>query len=119
MFLSTISGAFHFVFSALYRGLTDQVTNNFTSFARGFETFIFAAAAIVFLLMVAGIVLRRAKRLPAAYEVKVIDLDGNQVRVDGLRNIFLTYDAAESYARSYSANYAGQYRFKVFGLSKQ
>ncbi|HKU50235.1 MAG TPA: hypothetical protein VJP79_09810 [Nitrososphaera sp.] len=116
MVLSMVSTAFCVAFAALYRIIDDRVVYNFMIFLRGFELAIFAAAALVFLLMAVVIMLRKAKRLPGAYEVKIFDLDGNQVKVDGLRNFFSTYDAAESYARSYSVTYCSQYRFRVVGV---
>ena len=118
MVLSVISTALYVFFSTLYRAFDDHIVFNFMVFVRGFEVAIFVGCAMVFLLIAVGVMLRTAKRLPAAYKVKVIDLDGNPVKVDGLRNDFSTYDAAESYARFYAASYVGQYRFKVVGLPR-
>src|SRR5687768_10841965 len=119
MVFSVVTTALYVFFSSLYRALDDRIVYNFMVVVRSFEVAIFVGAAIVFLLMAVAILLRKAKRLPPAYELKVTDLDGNQVRVDGLRNRFSTYDAAESYARFYTASYAGQYHFKVVGLSRK
>ena len=85
-------------------------------FVRGFEVAIFVAGALIFLHMAVATMLRKAKRLPAGYELKVIDLYGNQVSVDGHRKNFSTSEAAESFARFYAASYAGEYRFKVVGI---
>ena len=43
-------------------------------------------------------------------------MSGKITTLDGLRVNFATYDAAESYARSYSVTYCGQYRFRVVGV---
>ena len=51
--------------------------------------------------------------------LQIIDLDGREAAVDGLRQIFSTYDAAESYARLYRKAYANQYTFKVTGIREK
>ena len=86
MVFSLISTALYTFFNTLYRALDDRVVYNLVVFVRGFEVAIFVGGATVFLLMAVVIMLRKAKRLPAAYEVKVIDINGNQVSIDGLRN---------------------------------
>lgn len=115
MIFDVIYAVFNFVFSIIYRTLNQQLVNNFLIFVRGFEFAIILIAAVIFLLIVVSIVLRRARKLPHTYEIQIFDLDGREVTIHGLRQVFCTYDAAESFARQYQKTYVNQYRFKVIG----
>jgi hypothetical protein len=66
--------------------------------AKSFEYVIIFCCAILFLLITAYITLKQARRLPESYVVEVVDVYGQKVTPDGLRLVFKTYDAAESYA---------------------
>jgi hypothetical protein len=118
MVLNLLAAIVNIVLSTIHKTLNEHLVSNFTLLVRGIEIAIFVFAAIVFLLLAVSITLRRAKNLPASYEIHILDLDGRQVRIDGLRETFSTFDAAESYARLYQTSYANQYRFKVTGRSK-
>jgi hypothetical protein len=49
--------------------------------------------------------------------VEIVDVYGQPVSIDGVRQAFKTYDAAESYARMYRQNFS-QYKFRVVGSQK-
>lgn len=70
--------------------------------------------------MTVWITLRTArKQLPRTYEIRILDLDGREVEVDGLRQAFSTYAAAKSFAEQYGKTYVDQYRFRVIGKMKE
>ena len=52
------------------------------------------------------------------YAIEIVDHYGNKTAVEGLRVIFTTYDAAESYARFYRDIYKDQYNFRVTGIKE-
>ncbi|NOJ28284.1 MAG: hypothetical protein DA330_09775 [Nitrososphaera sp.] len=105
--------AFSLVYSVIYQYLVDPVM----SFAREFQFATICAIAILFIIFSALLMLRNAKRLPKAYVVEIFDVYGSKVSIDGVRQVFKTYDAAESYARMYRLNFK-QYKFKVVGQEK-
>jgi hypothetical protein len=84
--------------------------------AKNFEYIIVFCCAILFLLITVFITLRQAKKLPKSYIVEVVDIYGQKVTPDGLRLVFKTYDAAESYAQFYRDSYNAQYGFRVIGV---
>jgi hypothetical protein len=84
--------------------------------AKSFEYAIVFCCAILFLLITAYVTLKQARKLPESYVVEVVDVYGQKVTPDGLRLVFKTYDAAESYAQFYRDSYNGQYRFRVIGV---
>lgn len=84
--------------------------------AKNFEYIIVFSCAILFLLITVFITLRQARRLPKSYIVEVVDVYGQKVTPDGLRLVFKTHDAAESYAQFYRDSYNGQYVFQVVGV---
>jgi hypothetical protein len=83
---------------------------------RNFEYVIVFCCAILFLLITVYITLRQARKLPKSYIVEVEDVNGQKVTPDGLRLVFRTYDAAESYAQFYRDSYNTQYKFRVIGV---
>jgi ribosome biogenesis GTPase A len=86
------------------------------AFTRGFEfAVVFMAAALFFAISV-FLLLKQAKKLPASYMIEIVNLYGQQVSIDGVRQTFMTHEAAESYARMYRSNFGQQYRFKVVGI---
>ena len=101
-----------------YKAFDQYLISNVFAFVKGFEVAITLAVAVIFLLIAVGVAIRQAKRLPKSYVIEIVDLDGRRASVDGLRQTFSTYDAAESYARFYQQTYDRQYRFKVVGRSK-
>ena len=59
--------------------------------------------------------LRNVKKLPKSYVIEILDLYDKKTCIDNLRQVFATYDAAESYARFYRELYGKQYKFRVVG----
>ena len=106
-------------FSVAYSWLNQNFVNPFLAFTRGFEfAMIFTAAALFFLISV-FLLLRQAKKLPESYFVEIIDLYGDKISIDGVRQTFTTHEAAESYARMYEGIFCHQYRFKVVGVKQE
>src|SRR5918911_1570458 len=118
MFIGTIAGIIMQSFGLTYSWLNDYLISPFLAFTRGFEfAIIFIAAALFFAISV-FVLLKQAKKLPKSYAIEIVDLYGENVSIDGVRQIFSTYDAAESYARFYRDKFP-QYKFKVVGLTKR
>ena len=115
MILGFILGLFTRFSSESYRVLDQYLVTNFFAFIKGFEVAIFMTIAIIILLIAVGTALRQLKRLPKSYFIEITDLTGRKAKVEGLRQIFSTYEAAESYARFYGKLYERQYTFKVVG----
>jgi hypothetical protein len=103
------------IFNIAYTCLNQNVITHVINFVRGFEAAIIVIAAILFLLISIAITLRNVKKLPKSYVVEILDLYGKKASIDSLRQVFATYDAAESYARFYREIYGKQYKFKVVG----
>jgi len=99
-----------------FKWLDQNLVSNFLSFIKGFEFAIIIIMAIFFLLVSVHIMIRQYKRLPKSYQIVVYDVFGRETTIDGIRQTFATYDAAESYARWYNEIYETQhYKFKVSG----
>jgi hypothetical protein len=99
-----------------FRWLDQNLVSNFLNFVKGFEFGVIVIVALFFLLVSAYVMMRQYRRLPKSYEIVVYDVFGRETVIDGLRQTFATYDAAESYARWYREMYgAQQYKFKVIG----
>ncbi len=97
-----------------YSWLYQNVASPLGAFAKDFEFAAICTITVIFIMVSIIIMLRQARKLPKSYEVEIIDVYGQNVSIDGVRQTFLTYDAAESYARMYRQNFS-QYRFKVVG----
>src|SRR5215212_994720 len=104
------------VFGIIYKWLHDYLVINLVNFAKGFEIAIIVIAVISFLLFNLFLTIKYLKKLPKYYTVEIIDVYGNKTAIEGLRQIFATYDAAESYARFYQDIYKDQYKFTVTGI---
>ena len=116
MILSFIISAADKVMSITFRWLDQNLASNFLNFVKGFEFAVIALVAIFFLLVSVHIMMKHYKRLPKSYRIIAYDVFGDKTVIDGLRQSFATYDAAESYARLYTQMYEGQqYKFKVIG----
>ncbi len=117
MILNIIISTADKVTSIAFRWLDQNLASNFLSFVKGFEFAIIVVMAIFFLLGSVHIMMRQYKRLPKSYQIVVYDnVYGRETVIDGIRQTFATYDAAESYARFYSEMYGReQYKFKVTG----
>ena len=103
------------VFNIVYTCLNQNLIIHIINFVKGFESAIIVIAAVLFLLISVAITLRNAKKLPNSYVIEIFDLYGKKTSIDGLRQVFATYDAAESYARFYCQTYREQYKFRVVG----
>jgi len=116
MFLGTIAAIIMQSFGLTYAWLNDYLVSPFLAFTRGFEFAIIFIAAALFLAMSVFVLLKQAKRLPKSYIVEIVDVYGEKVSVDGVRQVFATHEAAESYARVYRDSFP-QYRFRVIGIT--
>ena len=103
------------VFNIVYTCLNQNLITHVINFIRGFESAIIVIAAILFLLISIAITLRNVKKLPKSYVIEILDLYDKKTCIDNLRQVFATYDAAESYARFYRELYGKQYKFRVVG----
>jgi hypothetical protein len=116
MILNIIISTADKVLNVSFRWLDQNLASNFLSFIKGFEFAIIIMMAIFLLLVSVRIMMKQYKRLPKSYQIVIYDVLGRETVIDGLRQTFATYDAAESYARLYSEMYERQqYRFKVTG----
>lgn len=103
------------VFNLVYTCLNQNLIIHVINFVKGFESAIIVIAAILFLLISIAITVRNVKKLPNSYVIEIFDLYGKKTSIDSLRQVFATYDAAESYARFYCETYNEQYKFRVVG----
>jgi Na+/alanine symporter len=116
MILNIIISTADKVMSIAFRWLDQNLASNFLTFIKGFEFAIIIMMAIFFLLVSVHIMMKQHKKLPKSYQIVVYDVFGRETVIDGIRQTFATYDAAESYARLYSEMYERQqYKFKVTG----
>jgi hypothetical protein len=106
------------VFGIAYKWLHDHLVVYLVNFAKGFELAIIVIIVISFLLFNLFLTIRYLKNLPKYYVIEIVDVYGNKTAIEGLRVIFATYDAAESYARFYQDIYKDQYKFRVTGLKE-
>jgi apolipoprotein N-acyltransferase len=115
MLLEGVLAIFTQSFGLTYAWLNENLISPFLAFTRGFEfAVIFLAAALFFAISV-FFLLRQAKKLPKSYTIEIVNVYGQVVSIDGVRQTFATHDAAESYARMYRINFGDQYRFRVVG----
>ena len=106
------------MFGIAYEWLDNNVIASTFNFLRTFEYAIIIYCAIGFLLITVLITLKQARKLPRSDVVEVIDVYGQRVTPEGLRLVFATYDAAESYSHLYRSIYSEQYKFHVIGLKQ-
>jgi hypothetical protein len=118
MLLESIVAIFTQSFGMTYSWLNANLISPIIAFTRGFEFAVILMAAGLFFTISVFLLLRQAKKLPKSYAVEIVDLYGEQVSIDGVRQTFATHDAAESYARMYRSNFGHQYRFRVIGVAK-
>lgn len=105
------------IFDIVYRWLDQNVIVNVLNFIKGFEQGIIIISAILFLLITIYVTVKHIKKLPQSYIIEITDIYNKKTAIDGLRLIFATYDAAESYARFYRNIFGEQYKFRVIGIS--
>jgi hypothetical protein len=79
---------------------------------------IVVVAVISFLLFNLFLTIKYLRKLPKYYAIEIVDTYSNKASIEGLRVLFATYDAAESYARFYQDIYRDQYKFRVTGLKE-
>jgi hypothetical protein len=106
------------MFGITYRWLDNNMITSIFNFIKTFEYAIIICCTIAFLLVTVFLMLRQARKLPKSYIVEVADIYGQKTTPEGLRLVFATYDAAESYARFYRDIYGEQYKFRVVGLKE-
>ena len=117
MLLGTIAAIIMQSFGLTYSWIYDYVVSPFLAFTRGFEFAIIFIAAALFFAMSVFMLLKQAKKLPKSYVVEIVDVYGEKVSVDGVRQVFSTHESAESYARMYRSNFP-QYKFRVVGIAQ-
>jgi hypothetical protein len=117
MLLESISAIFIQSFGLTYSWLNDNLISPFIAFTRGFEFVVIFMAAVLFFTISVFLLLRQANKLPKSYAVEIVDVYGQAVSIDGVRQAFATHDAAESYARMYMSNFGRLYRFRVIGVA--
>ena len=117
MLLESLLAIFTQSFGLTYSWLNANLVSPFMAFTRGFEFAVILMVAVLFFMISVFLVLRQAKKLPKSYTVEIVNLYGEQVSIDGVRQAFATHDAAESYARMYRGNFGHQYRFRVTGVA--
>ena len=106
------------VFSIVYKWLHDYLVIYLVNFIKGFEMTMIVIAVISFLLFNLFLTIKYLRKLPKYYAIEVVDTYGNKTAVEGLRVLFATYEAAESYARFYQDIYKDQYKFRVSGIKE-
>lgn len=116
MLLESILAIFTQSLGVTYSWLNENLISPFLAFTRGFEFALILLAAALFFAISVFLLLKQAKKLPKSYTIEIIDLYGDQVSIDGVRQVFATHDAAESYARMYRSNFGQQYRFRAIGV---
>ena len=115
MLLESILTIFVQSFTLTYSWLNQNLISPILAFTRGFEfAMIFLAAALFFAISL-FFLLKQAKKLPKSYSIEIVNVYGQVVSIDGVRQVFKTHDVAESYARMYRNNFGDQYRFRVVG----
>jgi hypothetical protein len=118
VFFELIISVFVKVFTIISKCLHDNLLAYIVNFAKGFEMAIIVIAVTSFLLFNLLSTIRYLKKLPRHYAIEIVDAYGDKTAIEGLRIIFATYDAAESYARFYHDIYKDQYKFRVIGLEE-
>jgi hypothetical protein len=118
LFFNFIISLFCRTLVIVYKWLDQYLIIYLVNFAKSFEFAIIIIAAIIFLLFSLSLTIRYLKRLPKYYLIEISDIYGKKAIVEGLKVVFRTYDAAESYARFYHEIYGEQYKFRVVGLKK-
>ncbi|MGI0020734.1 MAG: hypothetical protein ACREAY_09725 [Nitrososphaera sp.] len=106
------------VFAVTYSWLYQNLISPLETFAREFQFIAICIVTVVFIIVSMFLMLRQARKLPKAYRVDIADVYGDSVSIDGVRQLFKTYEAAESYARMYRQSFS-QYKFRVVGMEKE
>ena len=107
------------VLSILYTWLDHNIVDSILNFSKVFGNMLVVMGVIMFFLIVVYITIKNARKLPKFYVIKVMDMNGNDIIVEGIRTQFLTYDAAKHYSEFYEDIYKKQYKFHVVGSNKR
>jgi hypothetical protein len=116
MLFELVISIFVKVSASIFKWLDQNMLVYILTTAKNFEYVIVFCSAMLFLLITVFVTLRQARKLPKSYIVEVVDVYGQKATPDGLRLVFKTYEAAESYARFYRDIYRDLYRFRVVGV---
>lgn len=106
------------VFAVTYSWLYQNLISPIEAFAKEFQFVAICIVTVVFIIVSMFFMLRQARKLPKAYRVEIADVYGDTVSIDGVRQLFRTYEGAESYARLYRQSFS-QYKFRVVGMEKE
>ena len=117
MLLERVLAIFTQSFGLTCSWLNDNLISPFIAFTRGVEFAVIVIAAARFFAISVFLLLKQAKKLPKSYTLEIVNVYGQVVSIDGVRQTFATHDAAESYARMYRSNFGHQYRFRVVGVA--
>ena len=107
------------VLSILYTWLDHNIVESILNFSKVFGNMLVVMGVIIFFLIVVYITIKNVRKLPKFYVIKVMDMNGNDIIVEGIRTQFLTYDAAKHYSEFYEDIYKKQYKFHVVGSNKR
>jgi hypothetical protein len=118
MIFDLILNTFVALFGIAYRWLDQNVINYVLNFVRGFEHVLVMFVAVAFLLITVYIIVNHVKKLPKSYFIEIVDILGERVNNDSLRQSFTTYEAAKSYSQFYTNLYGKQYKFRVVGRNR-
>lgn len=112
-------GAIISAMAIFYSWLYHYLVSPFEALARDFQFAAICTITVGFIIFSMFMMLRQTRKaMPEAYMVEIADVYGDKVSIDGVRQVFRTYEAAESYARMYRESLP-QYRFRVTGLPKE
>ena len=107
------------VFSILYTWLDHNIVDSVLNFSKAFGNMLVLMGVVIFFLVIVYITIKNLKKLPKFYMIKIIDINGNDITLEGIRTRFLTYDAAKHYSQFYEDIYKKQYKFHVVGSNKR
>lgn len=107
------------VFSILYTWLDHNIVDSVLNFSKAFGNMVVLMGVVIFFLVIVYITIKNLKKLPKFYMIKIIDINGNDIILEGIRTRFLTYDAAKHYSEFYENIYKKQYKFHVVGSNKR
>jgi len=107
------------VFSILYTWLDHNIVDSVLNFSKAFGNMLVLMGVVIFFLLIVYITIKNLKKLPKFYMIKIIDINGNDIILEGIRTRFLTYDAAKHYSEFYEDIYKKQYKFHVVGSNQR
>jgi hypothetical protein len=111
-----MTGAVTQLFGIAYAWLNNNLISPLISLGRGFEIAFIFLVSLVFFFVSLFVLMKQAKRLPKSYMIKITDVYGKETALDGLRQVFSTHEAAESFAKMYQDNFGSHIGYKVVGI---